>query len=81
MCVARFDHHCPWINNCVGANNLRYFITFLFSTSALCMYCFYVSAYILFGLLYDNGLWGHVLRDPQTGRIVDVPYSYLLQVS
>jgi hypothetical protein len=28
-CVARFDHHCPWINTCVGAANIGHFISFL----------------------------------------------------
>lgn len=29
ICVRVYDHHCPWINNCVGCGNLKYFIWFL----------------------------------------------------
>ncbi|KAK6033380.1 DHHC zinc finger domain protein [Ostertagia ostertagi] len=39
-CVSRFDHHCPWINNCVAANNHRSFICYLvviaISTALFC---------------------------------------------
>ena len=36
--MARFDHHCAWINNCVGALNLRHFLAFLAANVMLTSY-------------------------------------------
>ncbi|XP_044253865.1 palmitoyltransferase ZDHHC7 [Tribolium madens] len=37
-CIRRMDHHCPWINNCVGERNQKYFLQFLIYVGILSVY-------------------------------------------
>ncbi|KAK9467307.1 DHHC palmitoyltransferase-domain-containing protein [Lipomyces arxii] len=48
-CVARMDHHCAWINNCIGYYNYRFFLGFVASNLAMLIYGSYLTGMVLHG--------------------------------
>ena len=55
-CVARHDHHCVWVNNCLGRSNYGYFVALLFTLSILLTYGSYLGHIILTKALQETTL-------------------------
>jgi len=49
-CVAGYDHHCPWIQNCVGYNNHKEFMMFLVCQCPI----IYVASFPIFRRLFHE---------------------------
>ena len=73
-CIEKFDHHCIWVNNCIGAKNLKYFYYFIFSHWILVTYAAILACAMFYFEIKEKKLFEQIFYDVKTGQQFNATY-------
>lgn len=71
-CVMLFDHHCLWVNNCIGYYNYRWFVAYLVANINFLMYGAVLNIWTLRSYKRPQQGWWQLIKSSETMKITGI---------
>ena len=79
-CVAKHDHHCPWIHSCVGANNHRHFILYVINLFLGALLYLRLAVYHIEAIPSPAGASCNIIPDQVCKYILRDTYTVVISI-
>ena len=78
QCILKMDHHCPWVANCIGFRNHKFFLNMIFYASVTTLFICITAYPVFIAVLASDSVDGKLAYAIVTAWILCAAFGLLI---